>query len=310
MISPVSRFNQETIIQRARGELTALYARLVNLVVEAQLGRGSWAQVGVTLEAIRHLEADCRMAGMILGMLSPWIPRVGDIPDRTPDGITLKRPVTLGIKGLQDILPGPLHDGDEYRWPQLEDAIKWIEDQGIMAKRELAIVQAELHRQAFVTGKADDLQTIIRLQQAVAESIRNGDSLQTFRKRIEDVATLKRHEVETIFRTNTKRAFLDGQEQALRQPRVKERFRWVYYAATADNRVRPHHWFFDKWVVEVGTQLYWLIKQVQGEFSCRCAMIPMDETQLEEYGQPKTMADVPQSVLEQIELRNYEGDRN
>jgi len=307
------RFDQEAILRRAQHELTALYARLVNLVVAAQAGNGDWTQVGLTLQAIRHLEADCRMAGLILGMLSPWRPRVGDIPSRTPDALTLKRPVTLGIKGLQDILPDPLYDADEYRWPQLEDAIKWVESQGIMAQRELALVQAELHRQAFVTGSADDLQAIIRLQQAVAESIKNGDSLTTFRKRIADVATLKRHEVETVFRTNTKRAFLDGQEQSLRQPRVRDRFRWVYYAATADNRVRPHHWFFDKWVVETFTQEYWLIKQVQGEYSCRCAMIPLDESLLEEYGGPenvKTMKDVPETILKQIDLRNYEGDRN
>lgn len=307
---PLNRFDHEQILKRAKLELEVLYATLVSLVVAAQTGRGTWQNVGTTLEAIRHLEADARMAGLILGMLSPWIPKAGAPPSRAPDNLTQKRNVALAIKGLSDLTP--LDNGDEYRWPQLEDAIAWVEEQGIMAKRELALVQAELHRQAFVTGRDEDLATIIRLQEAVAESIRNGDSLSTFRKRIEDVATLKRHEVETIFRTNTKRAFLDGQEKALQQPRVKERFRWVRHVATQDNRTRPWHWFFDGWNVEVGTQEYYLIKQIQGEYSCRCALIALDEDLLNEYGGlagVKTMADVPPEILAQIELRNYEGDR-
>lgn len=309
---PRPSVTQEIIVQRSNRELQTLYESLVDALEGIRNYSLGWEAVYPILASVRHLEADARIAGVILGMLSPWIPVVGDVPPGAPQDIAAPRSdrIDLAVKALADILPEyPLSDGDRYRWPQIEDAIRWIHESGISSREELARVQVALHSQVFFDGAVEDAKAIERLRQAVAESYEKGESFATFRKRIEGTVDLTRNKLETVFRTNTKRAFLAGQDRALQTPRVARRFRWLYYAATKDNRVRPWHWFFDGWVVENNTPEADLVRQVQGEFSCRCALIPVDESMMREYGGVKTMADVPPAILDQIRLDAYQGDR-
>jgi hypothetical protein len=94
---------------------------------------------------------------------------------------------------------------------------------------------------------------------------------------------------------------LADQEKLLDSPRVRDRFRWIYYAATADSHTRPHHRFFNGWVAERKSPLGHLMLQVQEEAGCRCTMIPADQSVVDQHGL-KTIQDVPQWVLDAIKL--------
>lgn len=296
MNAPRPPLDQEAIVEAAHRELAKLTAELERAVVAVRAG-GDWDAVAVVLVKMRHLRADAQLAGIILGMLSPWIPTVADVPAGTPNQVRAREPVELGIRALDDLVytgrqKRAAAPEDRWRFPDLDDAVQWLTDQqAVVSRDELFNLQQELHREAF-TLDTDDLKLIGRFRDALAESLREGESLPEFRKRVGDVGDLTRSQVETSYRTNTKQAFLAGQTKSLEQPRVRDRFRWVYYASTSDNRTRPSHWALDGMVAEIGTSLHRLFLTRQAEYNCRCTLIPLDESKAEGYG-VSTIADVP-----------------
>lgn len=404
---PRPRWDQESIVANAHRELAALTEELADTVVAVRDRRATWADVEAVLVKIRHLDADARMAGILMGMLSPWLPDVADVPPGTPRQVRARERVEMSIRALSDLVPSraatpvdvptrgrkiddfaapvdsgrtvaleglafdadsmrpesaaywqgraipedkgnwqslpklvasggkvTLEDGrhrlqeakrqgktsvlavmdvwdkrgnvigrefvrvalpmplDDWRFPDLDDAVDWLVNQeSIVSADELYVTQQQLHRDAFAMN-VGDVETVQRFQTAIAESLRAGESFAEFRKRVGDVAEITRSQQETLYRTNTKQAYLAGQVKALEQPRVKDRFRWVYYASTSDNRTRPTHWALDGMVAEVGSPLHRLFLKRQSEYNCRCTLIPLNERKAESFG-VKTLSDVP-----------------
>ncbi len=293
----------DRVIDRAANEAGDILARIVNEMFAVK-ETGDWAKIDRMLRQMISLDADTRSAGAILGMLSPWLPAVRPLVEGAPPAL---RALQMDIKGLDDILPGPFDDGD-YRWPTLAKAIDWIVSQKIADLPGLKALHIALKRRATLDGAPSIRRMLERIQEALAESIRDGDSAFTFRKRLSQITNLTKQQSDTLFRTNTKRAFMHGMNESAKNPRVRNRFNWVFFEATDDDRVRPWHWSFDGWVAEIGTQLYWLMMQVQGEWNCRCGMFLADKSVVDRFGL-KTMKDVKDETLKQIELKNYAGDR-
>lgn len=281
---------QETLVLRSHRELNALFDRLTSCVLDLREGRGDWTEITALLAKLKFLEADTRFAGLILGMLSPWLASVRDVPIGTPQKV---QTIDLDIRSLDQPVDGV------WRWPTIDAAIQWVIDTGIATKDQLKSLYGELRQSLF--SPSEDIQVTEKIRQSIAESLRSGESFQQYAGRVGVELALPRAELETTFRTNTKRAFLVGQERSLAQPRVKERFRWLYYAATKDNRTRPTHWYFDGWVCEMNTPLHHLFLQLQGEHNCRCAALPLDEPTANRYG-VKTISDVSGSILSQISV--------
>lgn len=249
---------------------------------------GDWSRIGNLLAQLASLDADSQMAGAVLGMISPWLPNLRDVPRGTPRTM---RAIQMAIKGLDDILP----DGDDYRWPTLEDSIKWLVDENVEGRDALQSLHRDLRRRAFSESMQGSQKLMQKLQDALAESLTAGDSVPEFRERIKGLTSVTANQAENLLRTNTKQAYLYGQERTLDQPGVKDRFRWVYYAATKDNRARAHHAALDGWVAERGSELHRVFLRVQSEFSCRCTLIPCDERRAEEFG-VKTVDELPAVV--------------
>lgn len=287
---------QENIVENANAELATLIDELAAAVLATRRQViPNWEPVRDVLLKIRHLMADAQLAGLLLGMMSPWLPTVADLPAGTPKQVRAREPVEMGIRALADLVPTRIRGlvpQDEWRFPELDDAVDWlVNQQALVSADELATAQQQLHREAFVMD-VEDVQTVQRFQSALSESLRAWESFPEFRTRIADLTDVKRSQAETLYRTNTKQAFLAGQIKTLEQPRVRNRFRWVYYAATKDNRTRLTHWALDGMVAEVGTPLHSLFLKRQTEWSCRCGLIPLDESKAERYG-VSTLADVP-----------------
>jgi len=280
---------QERLVERASNEAADILAKVVNEMFAVKES-GDWSKVFRLLGQLASLDGDTRIAGAILGMISPWLPNLRDVPRGTPRSV---RAIQMAVKGLDDILPEGV--GEQYRWPTLEDSIKWIVDEKVAGRDALQSLHRDMRRRAFSESVQGSQKLLTRLQDALAESMTAGDSVAEFRTRIKDVTEVSRSEAETILRTNTKQAYLYGQERTLDQPGVKDRFRWVYYASTKDNRVRPHHWALDGWVAERGTPLHRVFLKVQSEFNCRCTVIPCDQRRADEFG-VKTESDLPSAL--------------
>jgi len=282
---------QERLVIRATNQVGDILAQITNQMFAVKDSR-DWSKITRLLAQLAALDADAQMAGAILGMISPWLPNLRDVPRGTPRSI---RAIKMAIKGLDDILP----EGDDYRWPTLEDSIQWIVDEKVAGRDTLQRLHGDLRKRAFTEGMQGSRKLLTNLQEALAQSLIDGDSVAEFRKRIQGVTSVTANEAETLLRTNTKQAYLYGQERSLDQPGVKDRFRWVYYAATMDNRTRPSHRALDGWVAERGTELHRIFLKIQSQFNCRCTVIPCDQKRADEFG-IKTAADLPAVVRNAI----------
>lgn len=298
---PPLRLTRDSAADRALTELDRLTRQLERLLVRAWKGDdAAWDDVINVLRDVDYNQADARVASQIVGMLSPWIPEAQD----NPQG---RRQVDLAIRGLDDVLVPrggrPTTDTDDrYRYPGMEDAVKFITDRRIVTASELSGLTAEEKSATFSAPGINSPGTLSRLKALVADSLNQRDSLSDFRKKAREVVELEKHQEETLYRTETKRAYLDGLDRTLERPKVREKFPYVRLSATRDNRVRDHHWDMDGFIVEVGTNAHEIFKKILREYNCRCTPIALTEEQAVRMGGPKSIADFPESVKRQYNL--------
>lgn len=261
----------------------------------------AWDDVNKILRDVDYTRADAQVASQIVGMVSPWIPEV----QNNPQGV---RQVDLAIRGLDDILgqqgARPTVDGldDTVRYPGLEDAVRFITDRKIMTADGLAGLTTAEQFATFAAPGINSPSTLNRLKSVVADSVKAGDDLPTFRKKAQEVVTLEKHQEETLYRTESKRAYSDGLDRTMERPAVKKRFPFVRLTATNDDRVRDHHWDLDGIVVEVDSPGHKILKQVIREYNCRCTLTPLTERQAEAMGGHTELRDFPSSVKQRYNV--------
>lgn len=247
------------------------FDRLFDALVNAMAHRATKA----TLDGIRNrivtLEADLRIAGRVLGMLSPWQPRVNTYAD--------------GAGMDADRLPAITLADKRWRFPWISDAIDFLAGKEVVTAEEFAKLADADRTHVFSAPGIDDAGVLKSLQKKLAKSLELGEDLRTFRKSIEGEVALTRAQTETMYRTETKRGYVAGFDKAMRSPVVAEEFPAVLYTATPDQRVRDEHWDLDQTVVlRSDRQAYRVLQRAANDFNCRCSMIPLSLAEAESRG--------------------------
>lgn len=241
--------------------MNSLTDELEDLLVKYASGEVQWSAVEELIEEIKTLSEDALVASTILGYMSPW--------DAEP-----------GVELAASLVVHHGRPSKKWRWPQLQKAVDWLRQTLTVPYSELADMVASARANVFVSGTLTDPTEIDLLKSGVEQSIKAGDSLSDFRARVQDISALTRAETETVFRTNTKRAYLGGQQDILRKPAVKRLFPYVLFNSTQDGRTRPWHKALDGWIAEVDSPLHHVFMRVQTEYNCRCALVPVSERRL------------------------------
>ena len=263
------------LVDDALDALADLYAQLIDAAANKRV-----ASILSIQKRIRVLQGKVAAAGHVLGMLSPWRPRI----QASPSGAPRQRPITMAL-------------GDVFDFPWLNDALEFLRGKGLMTQEQFDDLDRDEQAAAFSAPGVDDAQVLAELRNAVAESLKEGEGLRDFRRRIEDTVALSRSQTETLFRTQTKQAYIGGMERTLSDPVVEEEFPYVQYAATADTRVRDSHWDLDGMVVRRGTPEHALMLRALADYNCRCTLIPMTEADARRAG-VKTMNDLSREARE------------
>jgi hypothetical protein len=198
----------------------------------------------------------------------------------------------------------PLQPGDEWRFPELEKAVEWIRENGVLPQSGLDSLRQQAEQKVLNSETPNNAGLLQSIKDLIADSHAKGLSVQQFQAEAE--GKLSPAKAETLYRTSFKQATLAGSDDFLKT-RIGQKFGYFQYYATQDIRTRPWHLYFDGWVAQYGTPLYYLMLQVQGEWSCRCSHRLLREDDAKEIG-IKTMADVDPAILAQIKLENYAGD--
>ena len=300
-----------SLVDRASVQIADLLAEVNRVLILARQHKANVLDAVVYLRLIDQLQADLRMAGLTVGLLSPWLeretvamasPEVDFLianPEQFPtDQEDIRRFLaTLPesdrqdlFRAMQAVKPGAVavwqeissvtsyRPGSEaFRWPRIEEGVKFLEQRRIVTTQQWeTLAERERVRTVYMPGSSDA--AVRNLRDSLAQSFRDGESLYDFRKRLDDETKARQWEVETIYRTATKQAYLDGVTTLVDSP-VGAKFPFVKYVATTDNRTRPEHAKWDGKIVATGSPEYVEAKRLQAEYNCRCTLIPLTERQ-------------------------------
>lgn len=257
------------------------FARLYDELIDAMAKRASQRTLDGIRGQIVSLEADMRTAGRLLGMLSPWQPRVNTYADGAANESTT--PMTLADKAAR------------YRFPWIEDALDFLTGKEVVTAEQFATMADEDRRHVFHAPGIDTAKQLKGLQTSLAKSLELGEDLRAFRKRIEAETALTRSQTETLYRTETKRGYVAGFDKAMKSPVVNVEFPAVLFSATPDQRVRDEHWDLDGTVCLRSDPAYKLMLKAASDYNCRCAMIPLSLEEAESRG-IKTLSDLSGEV--------------
>lgn len=239
-------------------------------------GAATWDDVKAIMAKIDHLQVDARVGVNILGRMSPWQKSAQyNKEDAYAFNMAIAEVGTVG---------GEPQPGSAYRFPQLEKALKWLHNRGIATLDEFKRLSAIEQQQVFSAPGINSPQALEDLKKAVGESLKIGESFANFRKRIDRVVNLKKHEEELVYRTETKRAYVDGLDGTIRGGKVATKFPYVEYTATHDTRTRPTHRELDGKVAKIGSTLYDVMIAALKEPRCRCNIIPITEARADQLG--------------------------
>lgn len=308
--------NPIELADKASAYISDLWSEIARTVILIRQGKAHWSDVSTLLQQIDVIQADLRMAGLAVGLLSPWMHDAVSMASASVALITAS-PETIprdrdGIRRLLGTLPESerqelieflsTRNGFDvdlwrsisavtryspataaYRFPRIEEGVKFLAARNVVTESQWSrLAAAEKVRTVYLPGAKTE--TVNKLRSALSESFRDGESLADFRKRIDGVTDATRFQVETLFRTQTKQAYLDGVTTILDSPKIGAKFPAVLYQATSDNRTRPLHKVWDGKVIGVDSPEYQTAKAMQAEYNCRCTLIPLTEKRAKEMG--------------------------
>lgn len=323
------------LADRASATINDLWTEIIRTVLLIRSGKAHWSDVSALLQQIDIVQADLRMAGLTVGLLSPWMSDAVSMASASVE-LIIASPETIprdpdGIRKLLGTLPESERQElmrwmetrrgfdvpqwrsisevtryspatAAYKFPRIEEGVKFLAERNVVTQQQWErMAAAEKVRTVYLPGANQS--TVNRLRSALSESFRDGESTQDFRKRIEGVTDASKAEVETLFRTQTKQAYLDGVTTLLESPKVGSKFPAVLYQATRDNRTRPLHAAWDGKIIGIDTPEYATAKALQAEYNCRCTLIPLTERRAKQMGwtggssqpeQPKTVVAKPE----------------
>ena len=138
-------------------------------------------------------------------------------------------------------------------------------------------------RAFYVTGlsQRDAVQTV---KDALAEALKNGESVADFQKRIADViasAGWLKYRVETIFRNNLQTAYAVGRYVQMQEVKQARPY-WQYYGIDDDN-TRPHHAVLHGAVYPADHEI-WHYNYPPNGHRCRCGVRSLSARQVKKQG--------------------------
>jgi hypothetical protein len=213
------------------------------------------------LHELRKEVVGAQLTAMLAGVAAPFVrklfPKAPTAKDGT--GSTVRRLDLLGFK-----------------WPKLDNAIRWLTGQQILTDDELeSMANDSIHA---TSHDFEALQAAInkQWQDELRESVRAGESREDWRARVEEFAPGMVDQAETIGRTFTHRAYNAGLQQITDKPVVAELFPYWLYECTADSRSRASHVAMNQKVAHRDSPLAGQMQVLIDEYNCRCTMIPLD----------------------------------
>ncbi|XPV77679.1 MAG: phage minor head protein [Desulfovibrio sp.] len=168
-----------------------------------------------------------------------------------------------------------------------EEAFKYWNSKKPVTRAEFDQLSDSARERAFVVSGLSRLDQVSSIHSAIEKAIDNGETLQSFKKRI--AGTLDSagwggetaHRIENIYRTNMQTAYMAGRYGSLKKA-AKTRPYWMY-DAVGDRQTRPSHAVLDGKVYPADHP-FWEKFYPPNGFFCRCDVISLSPRQVKARG--------------------------
>ena len=139
---------------------------------------------------------------------------------------------------------------------------------------------AQYRKDAFTLAGVADVRLIERIRDELAETARQGETVDDFRKAVNritseaGVADLHAFTLDTAFQTAMQKAYSAGRLEQMREPHMVEALPFWQYWTVGDLRVRPEHAVLDGFLARAIDPVWRKIYPPSG-FNCRCSVVPI-----------------------------------
>lgn len=188
------------------------------------------------------------------------------------------------------------------RFPSLETAVDKIRSKIPMDREDFAALGDAARTEAFSVAGEHTAQAIVHMQEALADTLAHGASMEDFRReligRLGDNPLAPWH-AETVFRTNIMSAFHAGEQDVFRHPLITGEFPYIAYDAIPDTRVRDNHLAMMHYGIPYengqNSNIYraddpiWDIWYPPNGYACRCAVRYLTVRQAARLGIPEAI---------------------
>lgn len=185
-----------------------------------------------------------------------------------------------------------------------EEAIRFFEEKGYHFGFDWRDTSAAEHRLSFTVAKIMRLDILEDVRAAVDRAIRDGTTFEDFRSELEpelrskgwwgrqrmvdpktgevrvvQLGSVRRLRI--IFDTNIRMSYAKGRWERIE--RVAAERRWLRYVAVLDRRTRPEHMAWHGTVLP-WDHPWWQTHYPPNGWRCRCTVMQLSDTDLEEFG--------------------------
>lgn len=165
-----------------------------------------------------------------------------------------------------------------------EDAIEYWKAKTKITSLEAKILTEEARERAFYVAGLAKLDQVNMVHNALLEALKEGHSIETFKKNIAGLIKQKgwdKRRIETIFNTNMQTAYQAGRWKSIE--RNKKSFPYLQYSSVLDKRTRPAHSVLHGKVYPVDHQ-FWNSYYPPNGFNCRCTALQLSQYYVDKEG--------------------------
>lgn len=187
----------------------------------------------------------------------------------------------------------PSGEAERVHYPIIDEAARELSQKNVMTREQFDRLDSAARQKAFTVAQVESLETMNKIRDVMAETVKDGVDVETFRERIleavDEGTFMSDAHLENVYRTNVQTAFSDGQMAVLQHPFVRSGFPYASYEAIDDDRVEPDHLALMTLGIG-GTNIYrlddpvFMLFRPPWRWCCRCGWIPMTIRQAARHG--------------------------
>lgn len=222
--------------------------------------------------------------------IAAWIAGASGVADMLPDGAWIDQAsVESFFVGQQppdqppaSAMPAPPgDDGDPIvTFPAIERAAESLAERKVLLPEDFRALADGTQRSAFTVARQGSIETLAKIRDTLAISVREGIALDDFRDLLTeaiDTSQIGPGHLENVYRTNVQTAYMDGFDELASDPIAAAAFPYQEYIAVHDDRARHDHLALETLGMN-GTNVYrrddpmWDYFLPPWDYQCRCGV--------------------------------------